>query len=127
MENRNDRLLAEEKEINAKWLQGFLKKFKKPDVQPNWIFRDKMKRMLNKKIKEKKEIQERAVLANIPNFAKWRFRLMGFATAVCAFLFIFILSFFTDFFSYKISIPSKYTKVEQFFFPEKEETLPEAN
>ncbi|MDR2190850.1 MAG: hypothetical protein LBP53_06895 [Candidatus Peribacteria bacterium] len=57
-------------------------------------------------------------MKQIPNFAKWRFRLTGFVSAVCVFLFVFILSFFTDFFAHKLSIPSKYTQVENFPLPE---------
>ncbi|MDR0651124.1 MAG: hypothetical protein LBG59_07190 [Candidatus Peribacteria bacterium] len=119
MEDWNDKLLEEETEVHAKWLQGFLRKFKKPEISPSWTFRDTMKRKLNKKIKEKKEAQERVVLASIPSFAKWRFRFTGFVSAICAFVFIFILSFFTDFFSYNtIFISKKYTKVESLALPE---------
>jgi hypothetical protein len=127
MENWNNKLLAEEKEVSTKWLQEFLKKFKKPEVLPSVGFSDQMKRKLNKKIQEKKEAQERIILANIPNFAKWRFRLTGFVTAISVFFFIFILSFFTDFFSHTIAIPSKYTKVELFSFPETGEVSPETD
>jgi hypothetical protein len=86
-----------------------------------------MKRKLNKKIQEKKDAQQREILKQIPSFAKWRFRFTGFVTAICAFVFVFILSFFTDFFSYKISIPSKYTKVEPFLLQEQDEASQATN
>ncbi|MDR2540471.1 MAG: hypothetical protein LBD11_01490 [Candidatus Peribacteria bacterium] len=71
-----------------------------------------MKRRVNKKIQEKEQQQVNTVLEGLPNAIKWRFRLAGFVTAVCAFLFVFILSFLTDFFGGQISTPSKYTQVE---------------
>jgi hypothetical protein len=98
MDDLYHNILHDEQAIDAKRLQHFLKNFKKPELQPSWIFRDKMKRMLNKKIQEHKRQQEASILAGIPLFAKWRFGLTGFAVAVCGFLCIFLLSFFTDFF-----------------------------
>jgi hypothetical protein len=107
-------LSQEEHELDAKFLHSFLKHFKKPMIQAHWAFRDKLKRKLKKKIQEKKDAQQQEILKTVPNFAKWRFRLTGFISAVCAFLFIFILSFFTDFFSHKIFVPSRYVEVEGF-------------
>jgi hypothetical protein len=115
MEHLYKDILQDTPDLDEKLLQRFLKQFKKPNVQANRTFRDTLKRKLNKKIQEKKEAQERKVLAGIPSFAKRRFRLTGFATAVCAFLFIFVLSFFTDFFSNKLFIPSKYIQKDTAF------------
>jgi hypothetical protein len=107
-------LIQDEQDIDAKCLQGFLKDFKKPEILPSKIFKDKMKRRLTKKIQNRQEMQEQKILAEIPSFAKWRFRLSGFVTAVCSFLFLFVLSFFTDFFSNQLFIPSKYVEVKYF-------------
>lgn len=100
-------------EIQAKQLQGFLKQFKKPDVHPSRTFSDQLKRKINKKMKAKKESDQREILVQVPSFAKWRFRLTGFVTAICAFLFVFILSFLTDFFGEQIFVPTKFTQVER--------------
>ncbi|GHV26280.1 hypothetical protein FACS1894176_06700 [Bacteroidia bacterium] len=75
-----------------------------------------MKKRVNKRIKEKEQQQVNIILEGLPNPIKWRFRVMGFVTAVCVFLFVFILSFLTDFFGDQISTPSKYTQVEALSF-----------
>ncbi|MDR0606828.1 MAG: hypothetical protein LBG52_00355 [Candidatus Peribacteria bacterium] len=91
-------ILSNEPTVDAKRLQSFLKNFKKPDIQPSWMFKDQMKKRLNKKMQEKKRQEEVSMLATIPFFVKWRFGLTGFAIATCGFLFIFLLTFFSDFF-----------------------------
>ncbi|MDR3168457.1 MAG: hypothetical protein LBU27_01465 [Candidatus Peribacteria bacterium] len=98
MEDLYNNILQDEQAIDAKRLQKFLQKFKKPELQPSWMFKGLMKKRLHKIIQEHKRQQEASILASIPSFAKWRFGLTGFAVAVCGFLFIFLLSFFTDFF-----------------------------
>ncbi|MDR0859703.1 MAG: hypothetical protein LBO09_01615 [Candidatus Peribacteria bacterium] len=71
-----------------------------------------MKRRVNKKIQDKEQQQVNTVLEGLPSAIKWRFRVTGFVTAMCVFLFVFILSFLTDFFGDQIATPSKYSQVE---------------
>ena len=47
----------------------------------------------------------------------------GFVTAMCVFLFMFILSFFSDFFSNQIHIPAKYQQLEDQAFMRVEEDV----
>lgn len=115
MEDVSKQIIQEEQEVNAKWLQRFLKEFKKPDLSPSPVFRERMEKRLHKKMREKQEEQEQLILLGIPNFVKWRFRLAGFATAVCAFLFLFVLSFFTDIFSDQLFVSSKYVQKDAKF------------
>ena len=106
-------LLQEHHDVDAKLLNRFLTIFKKPDVPYDKSFKASLDRKLSKKIQEKQETADNQLLSMIPSFAKWRFRMTGFVAAMCVFLFVFILSFFSDFFGDALEIPQKYSYVGQ--------------
>ena len=93
-------------------MQKVLKYLEKPNISADKQFKKQLDKKLSKKIQEKEEVYQQQIINAVPNFAKWRFRLNGFVTAMCAFLFVFILSFFSDFFTDQISVPSKYQYLE---------------
>jgi hypothetical protein len=114
MNNLYNEIFQEHHDVDSKQLKKFLENFKKPTVQYDTSFKISLNKKLSKKIQEKKEVNDNQILSTVPAFAKWRYRMTGFVTAMCVFLFVFILSFFSDFFGNQIFIPHKYTEIESF-------------
>jgi hypothetical protein len=108
-----DDLIQEHTDVDAKLLKRFLHMFKKPDVKYERSFKTSLTKKLSKKIQEKKEATDNQILSTIPPFVKWRYRMTGFVAAMCVFLFVFILSFFSDFFGGELEIPQKYSYLGQ--------------
>lgn len=115
MNNLYNEIFQEHHDVDSKQLKKFLENFKKPTVQYDTSFKISLNKKLSKKIQEKKEVNDNQILSTVPAFAKWRYRMTGFVTAMCVFLFVFILSFFSDFFGNQIFIPHKYTEIESFW------------
>ena len=104
-------LLGEFQDVDAKLLRKFLGSFEQPKIAVDKIFKKHLAKKIAKAIAEKTSAAQEQVIATVPNFVKWRYRLVGFVTAMCAFLFVFILSFFSDFFSNQIYIPARYQRL----------------
>lgn len=127
MNNLYNDIFQEHNDIDPKQLKSFLKFFKKPSVKYDKSFKISLDKKLSKKIQEKKETSNNQILNTVPTFVKWRYRMTGFVTAICAFLFIFILSFFSDFFGNELDIPHTYTYLDQEAFSLSNTSLSESD
>ncbi|MDR0282617.1 MAG: hypothetical protein LBI53_04930 [Candidatus Peribacteria bacterium] len=112
MKDFYQQIMEEHPDVDKKDLSRFLKSFTSPDIEINSDFSSSLKRKLFHIIRQEDENNYLEQLKLIPFKVKFRYHLGGFAVAMFAFLFVFVVVFFTDFFSNQLLVPSKYVEVE---------------
>lgn len=93
-----------------KWLKNLIEKDFPLEIKENLSFKEKLRKRLKKVIQEKKSEEKSLYIQNLPSFAKWRLRFSGFVGAFVVFIFIIMTSFFSDFFSGKLTILQKFSE-----------------
>jgi len=94
-------------EKEQKEMQEILSDCEQPEIPNSKNFKNTLREKLERKMTNKQESERTNFIKNLPSFAKWRLRLTGFVSAFVIFLFLFITTFFNDFFREKIIIEEK--------------------
>ena len=101
-------------EKEQKEIQEILSDCEQPEIPNSKNFKNTLREKLERKMTNKQESERTNFIKNLPSFAKWRLRLTGFVSAFVIFLFLFITTFFNDFFREKIIIEEKIIHILHF-------------
>lgn len=81
-----------------------------PSFNCNKNFKEKLDKTIKNRIElAKEQFKEKQELDSIPSRLKWRFYITWFWYAVCGFLFLFLIWFCTDLFTWTLKVPQKFS------------------
>ncbi|MBQ7075025.1 hypothetical protein IJM86_08560 [bacterium] len=123
MKNITNEILEEIKQSDfssedLKTIQGIFENFdisSLPNLKPT---EKKVRKKIEREIENREEKEKIDFIKNLPRFAKWRLRLTGFVSAFVIFLFLFVSTFFSNFFTGKIIVEENVISLEDQSFTE---------